>query len=236
MIDVLILRLDAPLLSFGGPVIDNRGVTRRFPARSTLTGLLANALGYSHGEAARLESLQRRIRYAVRCDRAGTPLRDYQTVDLSQEFMKIGWSTRGAPQGREGGSAREGTHIRFRDYIADAVYTVAFALEPPEARPMLDEVETALRSPARPLFIGRKCCLPAAPILFARVSVPTVLDALKDASLSPRADQLASFPAWWPAEDADGGMAQGVCEDRDWTNQIHVGQRWLREGSIHVRT
>ena len=45
------------------------------------------------------------------------------------------------PQGREGGSAREGTHIRFRDYIADAVYTVALALDPPEARPTLAEIE-----------------------------------------------------------------------------------------------
>ena len=42
----LILRLEAPLMAFGGETIDNLGVVRRFPSASMLTGLLANALGW----------------------------------------------------------------------------------------------------------------------------------------------------------------------------------------------
>ena len=45
MVDALLLRLDAPLMSFGAPMVDSNGVIQEFPALSMLTGLLGNALG-----------------------------------------------------------------------------------------------------------------------------------------------------------------------------------------------
>jgi len=51
----LILRLDAPLMSFGGVMIDQHGFIERFPGTSLLTGLVANALGWGHGDYERLE-------------------------------------------------------------------------------------------------------------------------------------------------------------------------------------
>jgi CRISPR system Cascade subunit CasD len=44
------MRLEAPLMAFGGEAIDNYGVIRDFPALSMVTGLLANALGYRREE------------------------------------------------------------------------------------------------------------------------------------------------------------------------------------------
>ena len=40
----LTLRLESPLMAFGGAIVDNLGVIRSFPSVSKLTGLLANAL------------------------------------------------------------------------------------------------------------------------------------------------------------------------------------------------
>ena len=40
----LLLRLEAPMMAFGGETIDNLGVIRWFPSLSMLNGLLANAL------------------------------------------------------------------------------------------------------------------------------------------------------------------------------------------------
>ena len=40
------VRLESPLMAFGGETVDHFGVTRRFPALSMLTGLFANALGW----------------------------------------------------------------------------------------------------------------------------------------------------------------------------------------------
>ena len=42
----LVLRLEAPLMAFGGETIDNLGIIRPFPAASMITGLFANALGW----------------------------------------------------------------------------------------------------------------------------------------------------------------------------------------------
>ncbi len=248
MTDLLLLRLDAPLMSFGAPIVDNRGVIQPFPALSMLAGLVGNALGYDHAEAAALQRLQARLRYAVRQDRPGRRLRDYQTVDLSKPYMSDdrAWTTRGALETRKGGSASSGTHIRLRDYWADAVYTVALALDPPGEVPTLGDVAAALRAPARPLFLGRKACLPAVPLLLGEAQAEgataseALRAALKAAPLSGRAtpqrtdgDGHARFAAWWPSGPGDP-QARPVTDRRDWTNQIHVGQRWVAEGTVAV--
>ena len=67
----LVLRLEAPLLAFGGVAIDQIGPTRDFPSASLLTGLLANALGWRRTEAAAHQRLQDRLIFAARLDRAG---------------------------------------------------------------------------------------------------------------------------------------------------------------------
>ena len=67
----LLLRFDAPLISFGAPMVDQNGVVQQMPALSMLTGLLGNALGLTHGEHRRLERLQERIRFASRIDCGG---------------------------------------------------------------------------------------------------------------------------------------------------------------------
>lgn len=237
MIEALTLRFDAPLMSFGGVIVDERGVTRLFPGRAMLAGLCANALGYEHRDFDRIQSLQNRIRCAVRCDRAGQTIEDYQTADLSQDFLRRGWTTRGKVEERGGGSAATGTHIRFRRFLADSIYTVALTLTESQQAPTLANLEAALREPARPLFIGRKPCLPSAPLLIGRLSGPTLLQALEGLPLSPRASQGNRFSAWWPAdEDTDRPQSRliPVTDDRDWRNQIHVGRRWIHEGTIHV--
>lgn len=234
MIDAIILRFDAPLMSFGGVVIDQNGFTRMFPARSMLAGMLGNALGYDHRDAGMLQALQERIEHAVRCDRPGELLRDFQTVDLSQDFMQTGWTTRGVAQGRAGAEAtRQGTHIRFRDYLADAVYTIALALEPPDGDPDAERLEAALRAPARPLFIGRKPCLPGAPIFLCRLRADSLRDTLIEAPLSKRAEG-SRFRIWRPAAGPEERGALPLTDDRDWVNQIHVGRRFIVEEFIDV--
>ncbi len=233
--EALILRFDAPLMSFGGVVVDNMGVTAEFPGRSMLTGLVANALGYRHGDSKELTVLQSRIRYAARCDRRGTEIVDYQTVDLSQEFLREGWTTRGYSEGREGGTASEGTTIRFRHYLANALYTVALALVPADASPSLTEIATALNNPIRPLFLGRKTCLPSTPILVGTRAGVTLREILR--AVPPIGDrgQPPPWSAIWPADEESEASASrlvSVYDDRDWTNQIHAGRRWMREGVI----
>ncbi|MBP7569209.1 MAG: type I-E CRISPR-associated protein Cas5/CasD [Acidobacteria bacterium] len=234
---VLILRFDAPLVSFGGPSVDHNGVVQRFPARSMLTGLLANALGWCHRDTQQLQRLQDRLRFAARIDRLGESLVDYQTVALGLPWMRpecAGWTTHGRIAKR-GGLFSDATHIRLRHYRADSVHTVALALAGDDA-PTLEEAEAALREPARPLFIGRKCCLPAAPVLGSVVEAESLLDAIARLPRSARADK-GRLPACWSDMDPGvhgitGGRTVAVTDERDWTSRVHVGRRLVREGFV----
>src|SRR5262245_33415168 len=113
----VILRFDAPLMSFGSVVVDQFNNTDLYPYRSMLVGLLANALGLYRDQVEEHERLQRDLRYAARRDRAGTVLVDYQTVDLGQHGPMnddLAWTHHGRLEQRKGGTAAEGTHIRYR--------------------------------------------------------------------------------------------------------------------------
>lgn len=231
MTEVLLLRLEAPLMSFGGPAVDNHRFTMLFPGRALLTGLLANALGLGHQEFDRLDALQHRIRYAVRRDREGTPLVDYQTVGLGEAHVpNAGWTTWGRIESRGGANAQE-THIRYRHYLADAVYTVALTLTPEAEEPTLDALEHALRAPARPLYIGRKCCIPTSSLLLGRSAATTLAQAVQRADLPKRLGRDSDLLAWWPHDEIEppGKQILAVTDDLDWANQIHVGRRFMRQ-------
>lgn len=97
--EIAILRFDAPLMSFGGVMVDQNGFTDRFPGTSLLAGLFANAMGMSHGEAGALGALQERIEYAARWDVAPASIVDYQTVNLGSGKMR---GTDGRPAANRG--------------------------------------------------------------------------------------------------------------------------------------
>lgn len=245
MVRALILRLDAPLMSFGDIQIDRNGPTLPFPTLSQLTGLLGNALGYLHGDVQLLTSLQERLRYAVRADVAGVPVTDFQTADLGQPFMAGGWTTSGRAEGRAGGSAATGTVIRLRHYVADAVYTIALRVDPADASPTVEELAAALDRPARPLFIGRKPCLPSEPIAQGVVDSTSLMAVLAD---TPRAERRlrqrvrpveSAARVWWSADELEvipDGLIVGhrlpLADRRDWGNQVHTGYRWWSEGLL----
>jgi CRISPR system Cascade subunit CasD len=172
--DHLILRLEGPLQAWGDVAMDPRRPTRAFPSRSGLAGLIANALGWRYRDADRTTALQDALRYAVREDRRPQIIRDYQTADLGA-IGDAGWTRWGIE--KRGGSAAEGTQILEKFYLADGSFCVALTVVdgPPAS---LEEIEQALRTPARPLFLGRKGCPPAMPLLQGRIATPTPAEAL----------------------------------------------------------
>lgn len=250
--EILLLRFDAPLMSFGGVMVDQHGPTDRFPGLAMLTGLLANALGWRHGDAADLERLQERLHFSARWDRPPEPLLDYHTVDLGLPKMigyadpgrKVehgGWTTRGAPEHREGGdAAKYGTHIRYRHYWANGIMTLALSLTGDD-RPHVADLARALRAPARPLFLGRKTCLPAAPLYLGTTDADDVLAALMQVPRARRhgdPDAVNGMEACWPSHLAHPGHSRHVIryDRRDWRNQILAGQRRQCEGWIGEAT
>lgn len=238
---MLLLRLEGPLMSFGGVRVDERNVTDAFPGSAMLTGMLGNALGWHHRDFERLQRLQARLRHAARRDRRGRELVDYQTVDLGHESLQAGWTTWGVPSERAGSlKARTGTHIRYRAYWADAVVTVALTLHPADEEPDLDRCRQALDYPRRPLFLGRKACPPARPLVLDLMVAPSLYAALSRVPLSERADPADAFPVQWPELDGeptpspDAGRTVPATDLRDWLNQVHAGRRFVHQGRISV--
>jgi CRISPR system Cascade subunit CasD len=248
----LVLRLEAPLLSFGAAAIDHCGVSGDFPALSMLTGLFANALGWQRTDTHAHQALEDRIVFAARREHepsVGT-LRDTQNAKL--EKTDRGWTTRGAPEGRDGASygAR---HRRHRDYHPDALLAVVVTLRelsnPGNAAPSLDDLVDALDRPARPLFIGRKPCLPSSPIRerlrdgtsFLQATTAhtalTLLPRLRSGNATSDDQPAATLRAVWPTSE---GPTSGpgidrtahLADRRNWISGLHGGTRSIVEGRI----
>lgn len=237
----LILRLASPLVAFGGETIDNYGVIRDFPALSMVTGLLANALGWDRGDDKAHNRLQQRLRIASVLGDGGKRMRDYQTAELFED--DAGWTTFGAPEGREKSPSyapndagrKSLTLQRYRDYHADLSAWVVLRLEPAGEAPTLDEVAQAMDKPARPLFLGRKPCLPTGRLVAGWVDVDSLLAALQTLAQQHQGAQ-PGMRAQWP--EGEGELPQDrrldVCDERNWTSGLHGGWRPVREGLVRA--
>ena len=246
----LIIRLEGPLMAFGGETIDNLGVIRPFPALSMLTGMFANALGWRRVELDLHQRLQDRIICAARIDRepaGGLHITDYQTVrmadtvDTYDKGWVVGWTTRGQPERRGGALGAQGdgpfTHQRYRDYFADMSVTVALRLEPSEDAPTLDDLADALDEPKRPLFIGRKPCLPSDRLCGDFQEGDTALDALLKLPLSePRLDEDSRVRLSWPTPESVDSLSASrsymLTDERNWLSGLHGGARAVCDGSL----
>jgi len=139
-------RLDGPLQAWGTHSRFELRDTGRYPTFSGITGVIAAALGYDREQP--LGPLAD-IDVAVRADDPGRMLRDYQTVGVGGWLSASGKVTTGQPK------------LSERFYLSGAVF--AFAVGHPDPG-MLEEIEHALRRPHWPVYLGRRCCMPAAPL------------------------------------------------------------------------
>ncbi|MBP2473171.1 CRISPR system Cascade subunit CasD [Crossiella equi] len=130
----LLLRLAAPLQSWGTSSRFVRRNTDRAPSRSGVLGLLAAAQGRRRTDP--LEELLE-LRIGVRVDQPGQLERDFQTARSLD--------------------GQDSMPLSYRFYLADAVFAVA--VQGPE--PVLEGLEAALRAPKFALYLGRRSCPPA---------------------------------------------------------------------------
>lgn len=214
------LRLSAPMLAFGSVAIDHVGPTRDFPSASALTGLFANALGLRREEAEAHQALQDRLEFGALVARQGRLVTDSQNAKL--QASDRGWTTWGRPDGRAG-ATYDSPHRRRRDYLADHDCHVVLRLADAPEGPDLEALAAALDRPARPLFIGRKPCLPSGRLFAGWVEGATARAALAALGLAGA--------ALWPADEG-GGTDHDVADLRNWRTGLHGGSRRLTLGEI----
>jgi len=177
----LLLRLEGPLQAWGTTSRFDERDTQLEPSKSGVLGLVCAALGRDRSEP--LADLAA-LRMGVRVDREGIPLRDYQTAT-----GVVIAATGKADLGR--------TVVSPRYYLADALFLVGLEGE----RALLEQIQHALLQPVWPLCLGRKSCVPSAPVALPGGLVErSLVDALQ---------------TWPPLREdlAPGSAVRGALED-----------------------
>lgn len=165
--ETLILRISAPLMSWGDRSQYTLRHTAPDPSRSAIQGLLAAAAGTTRD--AKIPDWIINVDMAIRIDRPGQILRDYHTINpvptmyaaaanLDLGDMTLNQGALLPVVSLANGGARINPVITERFYRTDAVYLVAIA-DP------AGNILRALRSPTFTLYAGRKACALSAPFL-----------------------------------------------------------------------
>jgi CRISPR system Cascade subunit CasD len=158
----LLLRLAGPMQAWGTTSRFDERDTGLEPSKSGVLGLVCAALGRDRSE--QVDDLAR-LRMAVRVDREGLLMRDYQTAT----GVRLA----------SGKADRNRTVVSPRFYLSDAVFLVGLEGD----LILLKLVQDALKSPVWPLALGRKSMPPGEPVWLP--------DGVRDESLC---DALRRYP------------------------------------------
>ena len=148
------LRLEGPLQSWGTASQYNRRMTDILPSRSAVMGMLCAALGLSRGSGEEKTFLHEMA--SVRMLAVAVPrvlddrrlqvrrMEDYHTV---QATLKASGTFKDC-------------HITRRQFLLDASFRVFLS----GGRPLMEKVGAALQDPVWGRWLGRKACIPSAPV------------------------------------------------------------------------
>lgn len=154
----LALLLDGPMQSWGHASRFERRTTALHPTRSGVFGIIAAALGIDKrapDEAAQLTRLDALRLTTVKFDK-----RDGRGRELPIQRLEDYHTVTGIR--RASGKVDDDATVQtYRHYLLDARFGVL--IEGPSA--LLEGIAAALRNPRWGVWLGRKCCLPASPLL-----------------------------------------------------------------------
>lgn len=133
----LLLRLAAPLQSWGSGSYYDIRETDYYPTKSGVVGLIAAALGRKRDES--LDDLTA-LGFGVRVDHQGERITDFQVTNMGEKLN---------------------SNLSIRRYLSDSIFLAGLESE---SRVKLEEIESALKNPVFTLFLGRRSCPPVFPI------------------------------------------------------------------------
>jgi CRISPR system Cascade subunit CasD len=194
-----------------------RRTTALHPTKSGVVGLLAAALGVDKHRPDEEVRIARLV--ALECTTVTLPKRvggrELQMLRLS-DYHTIGGGfdkeTDKMKKPRAASGAGLDTVLSERHYLLDARFGVL--LEGPAE--FLNEIAMALRNPTWGTWLGRKCCIPAAPVLVGvEVDRTTAWMSLLKRAGFPEATSLEQFD-----HVIEGEKAEGL--DAEWINDVPI--------------
>jgi CRISPR system Cascade subunit CasD len=152
----LALRLEGPLQSWGFESQYSRRNTGLMPTKSAIAGMCCAALGYARGsntEEVFLKHFGKVRMIAIAIPRQGR--KKELPVRRLQDFHTV-QNTR-----RANGSINKDCVLTHRQYLTDASFGVVLKGD----ATLLGEIVIALGDPKWGIWLGRKTCIPTAPVL-----------------------------------------------------------------------
>jgi CRISPR system Cascade subunit CasD len=168
---LLLLRLEGPLQSWGLRARWDVRDSAREPTKSGVVGLLAGAMGFGRDDPRIVEELDGGLRMGVRVEREPGLLKDYHTVTGFLPIARGGFKHSGVKTATRletllGNPDIEPSTIQsWRQYLTDGAFLVVLAARPSASVGLLSKCAAALERPYWPLFLGRRSCIPARPVL-----------------------------------------------------------------------
>jgi len=158
----LVFRLYGPLAAWGDIAVGEQRPSTPHPSKSAILGLVAAALGIRRHEDDKHLSLADGYGYAVRVDAGGVLLRDYHTTQIPGSTSRLKHLRTRRDETRDRDNLY--TVLSTRDYRADALFTVCLG-ENPGSCYRAEVLAEHLNQPRLPLYLGRKSCPLALPLL-----------------------------------------------------------------------
>jgi CRISPR system Cascade subunit CasD len=182
MSDFLVFQLYGAMAAWGDIAVGEQRPTTSQPSKSAILGLIAAALGIRRDEDDKHTALAEAYGFAVRVDGAGVMLRDYHTTQEAKNTKRLKhlYTRRDELADKD----NTGTILSSRDYRCDGVYTVCLweigeQKEQTEKPPSLTELRDALCKPKFTLYLGRKSCPLALPVVGQILAANTIESALQ---------------------------------------------------------
>jgi CRISPR system Cascade subunit CasD len=155
----LALRLEGPLQSWGFDSQFNRRNTGLMPTKSAIAGICCAALGYERGSELEMDFL---VSFTnVRMTAIAIP-RTIDTKDRKHELPVRRVQDYHTVQNtrRANGSINNDCVLTHRHYLTDAAFGVVLE----GAAELLGNIAVALENPVWGVWLGRKACIPTAPV------------------------------------------------------------------------
>ena len=169
--DTLYLRLEGPLQAWGD---NSKFVIRRTaeaPTKSGVLGLICCAMGLTRDESRGELKKLNQLRMGVRIDRPGRRWWDYHTVGAGYGVLSAEGKIK-----RTASTKEYETLVSRREYLCDASFLVALQSDDSA---LIEKTRDALKSPAWPVFLGRKSCPPSRPVFAGEGRCGGLLTALQ---------------------------------------------------------
>lgn len=181
--NTLLLRLAGPMQSWGTSSRFQLRRTDAYPSKSGVLGMLLCAMGIRREDSPKALERLTPLRMGVRVDLGGTLDWDYHTAGA-----KIGIRSADGKIKKTASTGEYETLLSRRQYLYDASFLVALHGDPET----ICACARALDDPVWPIFLGRKCCIPAEPVFLPPGvgTFDTVTNALASVTWRARIDAL----------------------------------------------